>query len=510
MERLKLYVSMISLGVATILHSSGDIRAQSATPQPGEAAIDSALRSGAFDKAAALLQRRAKAGDVEAQYQLASLYRAGRGVAQDDALAFKWMKRAAEGGHIRAAYSLGTMYLSGRGAAVNVAAARNWLNAAALAHHEQAIRLLAEINTARGAKERTVTENQAVHPERQAETVKKAGARSELSPELLISSAIADGTMPPFVDAAWRGREKLVVRFIAAKVELEQKDAAGNTALAVAAMAGHLAIVEALADAGANVDAVNNRRESPLMMAASNKRGAVFARLVAMGADVNRRDAAGATVLDMATRACDADMVANLVSKGARAGQEMNGQTLLMRAAESCDARVLSSLGSQGGAFDSRTARGETALWFAADKGNEGAIRYLVAQGADVEVADVSGDTPLMRALARGVRDAAPVLLENIRTVDKANNNGNTALMLAAKSNMPDVVAQLIAMNVDVNARNAMGYSAMMFAAQEGNAAIVKQLLSAGADHSLRNKKREKASDIALAFGHADVVAMLK
>lgn len=254
MERLKLFASIISLGFFAMFHSSGAIRAQSATAQPGEAAIDSALRSGAFDKAATLLQRRAKTGDFEAQYQLASLYRAGRGVAQDDTLAFKWMKRAAEGGHIRAAYSLGTMYLSGRGAAVDVAAARNWLKTAASAHHEQAIRLLAEINAAGGAKER------AVASEHRAETVKRPEARSKLSPELLTSSATADGTMPPFVDAAWRGRDKLIVRFIAAKVELEQKDAAGNTALAVAAMAGHLAIVEALAAAGANVDAVNNRR----------------------------------------------------------------------------------------------------------------------------------------------------------------------------------------------------------------------------------------------------------
>ena len=48
---------------------------------------------------------------VEAQYLLSSFYRSGRGVRQDDALAFKWMKAAAERGHTRAQFNLAIMYL---------------------------------------------------------------------------------------------------------------------------------------------------------------------------------------------------------------------------------------------------------------------------------------------------------------------------------------------------------------------------------------------------------------
>ena len=56
---------------------------------------------------------------LEAIYQLASLYRVGRGVTQDDKQAFTWMRSAAEKGHLKAQYNVGKMYLAGRGTAAN-------------------------------------------------------------------------------------------------------------------------------------------------------------------------------------------------------------------------------------------------------------------------------------------------------------------------------------------------------------------------------------------------------
>lgn len=74
---------------ASFAQANGD---ESATMR----AVDQAVRAGNFGRAATLLQESAEAGSAEAQYQLASLYRSGRGVPQDERLAFKWMKAAAE------------------------------------------------------------------------------------------------------------------------------------------------------------------------------------------------------------------------------------------------------------------------------------------------------------------------------------------------------------------------------------------------------------------------------
>ena len=105
--------------------------AQQVPPGTSSTQVDTALRTGNFDRAARLLEERAQTGDVEAQYQLASLYRTGRGVTQDDIAAFRWMKAAAEMGHVRAQFNLAKMYLAGRGVAMDARQARVWLTRAA-------------------------------------------------------------------------------------------------------------------------------------------------------------------------------------------------------------------------------------------------------------------------------------------------------------------------------------------------------------------------------------------
>ncbi len=64
--------------------------------------IEKAIRAGHFEKAVRLLEEKAKAGDSAAQFKLASFYRTGRGVTQDDGRAFQWMLQAAEAGHGKA------------------------------------------------------------------------------------------------------------------------------------------------------------------------------------------------------------------------------------------------------------------------------------------------------------------------------------------------------------------------------------------------------------------------
>lgn len=108
-------------------------------------AVESPVRSGGFTEAAALLEKQARAGNTEAQYQLASLYRIGRGVTQDEAEAFRWMRQAAKAGHLRAQYSLASMYLNGRGTSVDFKAAETWAQRAADKGHNKAAALLADI-----------------------------------------------------------------------------------------------------------------------------------------------------------------------------------------------------------------------------------------------------------------------------------------------------------------------------------------------------------------------------
>ena len=68
----------------------------------------------------------AKRGDVDAQFNLGSMYAKGLGVVRNDVVAAKWYKLAAEQGFARAQANLGDMYAEGRGVPQNFAEAVKW------------------------------------------------------------------------------------------------------------------------------------------------------------------------------------------------------------------------------------------------------------------------------------------------------------------------------------------------------------------------------------------------
>jgi TPR repeat protein len=106
----------------------------------------SATRIGAFETAAALLEEKARQGNSESQYQLASIYRAGRGVRPDPDRAFAWMKKAADGGNAKAQYGLAAMYFGGHGTEVDMEQAQLWARRAEASGYADAASLVEKIS----------------------------------------------------------------------------------------------------------------------------------------------------------------------------------------------------------------------------------------------------------------------------------------------------------------------------------------------------------------------------
>ena len=88
------------------------------------------------------LMSSAEAGDARSQYLLSTLYRTGRGVAQDSYTAFYWCKLAAEEGVLEAQFQLGLMYLEGEGVTEDEGEAMKWLWLAADRGYSQATEIL--------------------------------------------------------------------------------------------------------------------------------------------------------------------------------------------------------------------------------------------------------------------------------------------------------------------------------------------------------------------------------
>jgi uncharacterized protein len=77
------------------------------------------------------LLKKAEAGDVNAQMEVAEAYEKGKGVAQSDALAAQWYRKAAEQGNAKAQNTLGVMYRLGLGVPRDKQEAFRWYQKAA-------------------------------------------------------------------------------------------------------------------------------------------------------------------------------------------------------------------------------------------------------------------------------------------------------------------------------------------------------------------------------------------
>jgi ankyrin repeat protein len=184
--------------------------------------------------------------------------------------------------------------------------------------------------------------------------------------------------------------------------DLKLKSIDGRTAVYQASiMADSVGVLRVLLDKGADPNAKTLNGMTPLMAAS---RGNLEAErlLIARKADVNARNAAGATAVMFAAQTGRPEAVRMLLEAGA-------------------DANL-------------RTKRNETALGDAATSGNEEVIRMLLDRKVDVNVADIRGYTPLLYAAGSDALPAGVVkmLLAAGASAD-AKGDGETAAELAAK-----------------------------------------------------------------------------
>ncbi len=150
----------------------------------------------------------------------------------------------------------------------------------------------------------------------------------------------------PLRSAIGAGHVAEVQALVEAGADVNLTNDYGSTPLSFAAFCGHLDVVEYLVDAGADVNVVDNHGETPLHDAAANGHLDVVRYLVEQGVDID----AGAAFGDLRTPLREAifydhlDVVEYLVEQGAdiNAVDVFLGSTLLRRI-------VPSALGQPGG-----------------------------------------------------------------------------------------------------------------------------------------------------------------
>jgi Ankyrin repeats (3 copies)/Sel1 repeat/Ankyrin repeat len=321
--------------------------------------------------ALALLQLKALAnnGDLEAAFQLFTLYFTGQGVLDDPAQAVTWARKAAEGGHAEAQANLGTAYSWGRGVAKDLALAVSWYRQAAEQGNihgqlslggayqngsgvpKDLVSAYMWMDLAAQQGPKFTTPGVAGFQSYTAQTARDDMAK-QMSPaqiaeaqgrsrdwkpkvKLVALACSSPAFCGEILDVARRGDFERVRVLLKGNPDLvSTKDKNGMTPLLLAAGAGHADVVKLLLASKADVNARGNNGLTPLFAAAALGHKDTVQLLLANQADVNAREDKGMTPLFVATFTGHADVVKLLLaSKADVNAADNNGTTPLHVAA---------------------------------------------------------------------------------------------------------------------------------------------------------------------------------
>lgn len=300
--------------------------------------------------------------------------------------------------------------------------------------------------------------------------------------EAMVVERPTDPRVQTFIDAIAAHDTTAVRKALAADTALARSaDGFGSSALMHAAYAGSLETVEALLDAGADVNASNGRRATALHWAIADP--AKMKLLLIRGADVNAKTVEGRTPLHIAVmRPASAPAVKLLLEVGADVeARTLIGTTPLFGAAFTGveHTRLLLDKGANPNAV---SQTGATPLMSTHDSD---VASLLISRGADVKARSKRGETPLADAAARGDVEAVKLMLEKGADVNARDYRGYTPLMQAAQydRDSPAVVRALLAHGANVNA-TAEGQTPVSMAARRGDTELARLLREAAAAHS--------------------------
>jgi len=213
-----------------------------------------------------------------------------------------------------------------------------------------------------------------------------------------------------------------------------------------AAAAGDLALVEALIEEGASLDALNVARATALHLAVAANRTRVVEALLDGGAWLDVVSPIYGAPLHVAAERGSTDMVVLLLERGAEIDQRNpRGFTPLISAAAAGRLEAVQYLISRGACVDCRAGK-HFALMSAAINGHADVARALLDAGAFVNQSWDDGTTPLHEAIRNNEIETVELLIEFGADLDKVNEGygGAKPLQLAERWGH-DEIAELLA-----------------------------------------------------------------
>jgi ankyrin repeat protein len=273
--------------------------------------------------------------------------------------------------------------------------------------------------------------------------------------------AVTAGNDLRLVNAAKDQEQALVRALLDQRADVNAAEPDGTTALAWAAHWDDLQMADLLIAAGADVDAANDYGVTPLSLACTNGSATMVARLLKSGANPNLARRTGVTPLMACARTGSLEAVPALLTRGAKvnAKELRGGQTALMWAVAAGHPAVARMLVEHGADVQART---DPPAGFTPPK------YKLAGVYTDLEITWKGGFTPLMFAAQQGNVDSARILLEAGADVNARTPDYGSALVVAAASANEALALFLLEHGADPNVADNYGITPLHYVVQQG------------------------------------------
>lgn len=278
-----------------------------------------------------------------------------------------------------------------------------------------------------------------------------------------------------------------------------------------AARYGHQDIVHQLLERTCETDIDDERRLTPLQVAAENGHEAVMRLLLNKGAQIDYTDKYGMTPVYWAAKNGHEAVLRLLLGKGAQIDyMDKDSTTPLHRAAGNGHEAIVRLLLDEGVRVDPTTELGDTPLYWAAENGHEAVMRLLLSKGAEIDHTDMYNITPLHRAVKNGHKTTVHFLLNEGAQIDHTDRYGKTPLLLAVLDNHKHIADTLIKHGAEINIRMLKdGSTPLIQAAEHGDWQMLELLLAAGADHRIKDSHGRSALMYAIIRNHLEAIDVL-
>jgi len=426
--------------------------------------IEKLIRLRDYPQAASRLESLAATGNPEAQYRLASLYRAGKGVSKDLDRATELHHISAMTGYANAQYSLGQLIQKADSSPESLDEAIAWYRKAAAQGHQLALLKLEQLEATIAALDQGLS-------------------RAEI------------------FDAIQRNDVILINSWIRSGTNLDLTDQLGNSTVMAALLAGWPRLAQTLLEHTTRPAQVNSLGFRPMHVATIRGYKTIAIALLDEGVDIDQTDTRGNTALMLAAKNQKTEMLELLLDRGADPGitnrKKQSAVDFVYAADYPAGQNLLAGYGLGPGAATTATQVSETSV---VDE-----FKAVVEQHGDRYV-----DWPLLNiAIELGEIPLAKEIIGQEPELDAADPDGNSAVHVAARKGDSVTLKELVEHGANLNATNARNETALYLAVESKCLQCVSLLLESKADPSIATRLKVTPLEVAIRHDQVNIAQLL-